>query len=214
MAIEDPAGTIAVLFSSEAARYSGFMRDLDHVKAPPGTVKDFGIGPDRALLMDDIVERALAAGSYWVWFVDEDLAFDTDVLEKLLAAPDGIVAPIVLNREEPYYPDVFVGRHRTGELIPLALNDIAGPDTAIEIIAAGTSGLLVRRAVFEEVGASWFAEGTEDLFTRALDAGFTAMAITSARIGTRLTATMRPAFVGGRWHVAIDELGSSAPLRH
>lgn len=218
MSKSEPPGTVAVLFSSEAARYSAFTSDLALLELPPGSVYDFEFGTDTREARNELVERAIARDSYWIWFISEDHSFGSDVVSLLLAHDKPIMAPIVLSRESPFFPEAYTHLSRSGERVPLSLNEVTGPGTLTEILSAGGSGILIRRAVFDVIEKPWFADGeTVEFCERAREHNFPAFLDTAARLGNRCTASMFPTYKGGRWDLSVavgDEVELSVPLKH
>jgi hypothetical protein len=201
-------GTVAVLFPSESAQYSYFTKDLEALKLPEGTVKDFEFSPDFGEGRNKLVRRALDRGSYWIWFITEGHSFEPEIVETLLSRNETIISPIVLSRDAPFLPESFVALSAGGEYVPLMLNDVTGPGTMIEIRAAVATGMLIRSAVLKEVKEPWFRtapDGNDYTYfcERAREAGFQAYVDTSVRIGNRLTASMYPIHRGGKWELAV-----------
>lgn len=212
-------GTVAVLFSSDAARYSAFTQDLEKLQLPEGSVKDFETRPDANASRNALVERAIERGSYWVWFISEDHSFVPDIVMTLLSREKQITAPIVLSTTAPVHALAYKGVSRANRRLPLSLDGVIGPGTLIEIDGATTSGMLVRRAVFEALPKPWFPNEVDDelLFCdEAVRNGFEPFLDTSARIGNRCTASMYPAHRAGKWELSVevgDEIELSIPLK-
>lgn len=215
-----PAGTVAVMFSSDAAHYTGFSIDLDRLELPAGTEKDFERGLDRCEVMNTLVERALARGVYWVWFIDEDHSFSPAIVETLLARDEAIVSPVVLSPAPPFHPESYIETQQ-GAYIPLVLDDFIGPGSLIEVASVGISGMLVRRAVLESMEPPWFRrspDGSDSLWfcMRARDLGFQPYVDTAARLGNFATASMFPAHRSGKWEIAVsvgDQVAMNMPIR-
>lgn len=202
-----PHGTVAVTFSSDAARYSGFTADLAALKLPPGSVMDCEFGMEAWELRNKLVQRAIERGSYWVWFITEDFSFPPEIVETLVSREQPIMAPIVLSRSSPFHPQCYTHLSRASERVPLLLNSVVGPGSLVEIESAVSSGLLVRRAVFQTMQKDWFAPGDEsdlDFCDRARAQGFDAFVDTSMRLGNRCTASMQPVYRGDKWTLGIS----------
>ena len=216
---QGPHGTVAVLFSSDAARYSAFTADLEWLELPDGSVKDFEFGADATASRNALVQRAVERGSYWVWFISEDHSFAPDIVKTLLLRDEPIVAPIALSASAPFAPLAYRGVSRASRRLPVRLDDVVGPGTMVEIDSASTSGMLVRRAVFEAMPSPWFPEDVDDELAfcdAAREAGFAPFLDTSVRLGNRFTASMYPAYRGGKWEMSVSvgsEVEMSMPLR-
>lgn len=219
MAERQGHGTVAVLFSSDAARYSSFSIDLEALQLPDGSVKDFEIGENAAAARNALVERALARGSYWVWFISENYSFAPDIITTMLSHEKQILAPIVLSTTAPVHALAYKGVSRASRRLEVKLDSVIGPGSLFEIESATTSGMLVRRAVFETLPAPWFsADDVDDelLFCdAAMAAGFEPFLDTSARLGNRCTASMYPAHRGGKWELSVsvgNDIELSVPI--
>lgn len=211
-------GTVAVTFSSDAARYSDFTKDLEALELPEGTVKDFETSPDASAARNALVERALERGSYWIWFISEDHSFPPDIVTTLLSRDKQITAPVVLSTTAPVHALVYKGVSRANRRLPVQLDGVIGPGTLIEIEAAVAAGLLIRRAVFEDLPKPWFPNEVDDelLFCdEALRRGFEPFLDTSARLGNRCTAAMYPTHRAGKWELSVavgDDIELSVPI--
>jgi len=217
----DPLGTVAVVFSSEVSRYSRMFATLNDLNTPDGSVKTFWWGA-RCQALNDAVEAALKTGSYWVWFISEDYGFDRDILTSLISRNVAMVAPIVVEGYEPFLPTAWTAVDGKGEPVPMLLNQVTGPSSLIEVRGAKVTGMLVRRAVFEAMGAPWFRvteDVSEDLFfcERARELGFQPYIDTESRLSTLSVAAITPRHKGDRWELGVDvgeDMRFTQPLRH
>jgi hypothetical protein len=219
-----PAGTVAVLFSSEAGRHSSLFKNLNDLKVPDGTVKTFWYG-ERDAALNSSVEDALASHSYWIWFISEDHAFEPDLLEKLLSREQPIVAPVVVENTAPYSAMAWTDIGSKGP-VSLPLNDVIGPASMVEVRGATVTGMLVRRAVFEAMGSPWFRRTqsltenvSEDQYfcERARGLSFQTYLDTSSRLATLSDAAVMPTHKGDRWELSVgvgDNMKFTQPLRH
>lgn len=217
----DPPGAVAVVFSAES-RYSQLFKDINDLKVPDGTVNIFKWGKRRHDVLNEVVAEALAGPAYWIWFINEEHGFKEDVLEMLLSRNEALVAPIVLDPFAPYHPRAWTDVATNGTLKPFLLDQVTGPTTLTEVRGASVTGMLVRRAVFEAMGAPWFRM-TEDLpedvyfCERARELGFQVYVDTSSRLSTLSVAEITPTHKGNRWELAVDvgsDMNFSQALRH
>ena len=205
----DPLGTVAVMFSSGTGRYSRMFKTLNDLKTPDGSTKTFWSG-NRVQDLNDIVEEALLTRSYWIWFISEEYGFEPDVLNALLSRNEAMVAPIVLEAEEPYLPTAWVDYDEKKGTSPLLLNQVIGPSSLVDVRGANVTGMLVRRAVFEAMSPPWFRLvnelETEDVYfcERAREVGFNVFVDTESRLSTLQVASVMPRYAGGRWELGID----------
>lgn len=217
----DPLGTVAVMFSSGTGRYSQMFKTLNDLKTPEGTVKTFW-SANRVQDLNDIVTEALNTRSYWIWFISEEYGFGPDVLNTLLSRNEAMVAPIVLEAEDPYLPTAWVDYDEKKGQEPLRLNQVIGPASLVDVRGANVTGMLVRRAVFEAMSPPWFRHvseiETEDVYfcERAREVGFNVFVDTETRLSTLQVASVLPRYAGGRWELGIDvgsDMFFSKPLK-
>lgn len=212
-------GTVAVLFSSESARFSAFTSDLDALKLPPGSVKDFETGSDANALRNTLVQRALDRGSQWVWFINEEHIFSPEIVMTMLSHQKQITVPVVLSSTAPVRSLAYKGVSRASRPLEVRLDGVLGPGTLLEIDSARTPGMLVRRAVFEALPEPWFSSDADSelLFCEnARAASFDSFLDTSSRIGNRIHAEMHPVHRSGRWELSVSvgsEIELSVPIK-
>jgi hypothetical protein len=212
-----PAGTVAVTFSSESARFASLFRDLNNLEITPGTVKIFESGPKRHVVLNRLVDQMLENGSYWIWFISEDHGFEPGIVQRLISLDEPMVSPVVVDDHAPFFPRAW-----TSKETPLLLNQVTGPTTLIEVEGATVTGMLVRRAVFESMVPPWFRvsdELSEDAYfcERAREMGFQIYVDTSSRLSTMSVASVSPTHKGGQWELAVDvgdDISVSLPIRH
>lgn len=220
--VNDPAtspGTVAVT-ADEAGRYTRFAISMQMLQMPAGTQTLWQIGNDIAGNRNGACE---AFEGDWVWFIDDDHAFYPDILMRLLARNVDIVTPLCLRRTQPFLP------------VPCVEEDFMditryNGDELVEVQHAGSSGMLIRRRVLEQVGKPWFELGngvSEDVnFCRkAVEAGFKIHVDVGAKLGHITTAVVWPVWEEAeqRWYtgftiadgakLAIDPADVSAAQR-
>lgn len=178
---------------SDQARYIGFYADLAALQRPAGTLVSWSTGPYVPINRNELVDQALLAEAEWLWFLDDDHRFQPDILMRLLAHDADIVVPFVLKREPPFMPVVYVEHDQTTDRwMGANFYDIPTSGT-LEVVAAGTGGMLVRRHVLEALEKPWFEMGKtvdgvltgEDLTfsERATNAGFRILLDVDAPMG-------------------------------
>jgi hypothetical protein len=217
----DPAGTVAVVFSSEVSRYSRMFATLNDLDTPDGSIKTFWWGA-RCQALNDAVAAALKTNSYWVWFISEDYGFDRTLLTSLISRNVPMVSPIVIEGYAPFLPTAWTDVGTDGTTTPLLLDQVTGPSSLIEVRGASVTGMLVRRAVFEAMGAPWFRVTetvSEDLFfcEHARELGFQPFIDTESRLSTLSVASITPRHKGDRWELGVDvgeDMHFTQPLKH
>lgn len=123
------------------------------------------------------VEFHLKNGKDYLLFIDDDMVFEPDALQRLLEADKDIICGMAFMRVSPFYPCVYnfdknaqIGKRYT----PIV------PSAKSELIKAGGCGMfftLIKRKVFEKLKEPYFwfeGEQGEDLYfcRKALEAGF------------------------------------------
>jgi len=153
------------------------------------------IGTDYVLGQNTLVEIALHEEYDWLWIMGDDHAFAPNVLSKLLTHDAPLVVPVCLKRFAPYTPVVYTKKVGDSSYEPLYLPD-APTEGLIEIVVAGSAGMLVKREVLEAMERPWFewTPLSEDFVfvEKAKAAGFKIYCDLSARIGHITTATLTP----------------------
>lgn len=203
-------GTVVIL-ASETARYTSFWNaamSLTGGGMPPGSSIQLMVGSDisesrnQALLSFQRNE----AGGDWIWFIDDDHQFEPGTLLQLISRGVDIVTPLCLRRSQPFLP------------VPTGLDDNfldlrkLGSDDLVEVQAAGTSGMLIRRSVVDALVAPWFELGyresdtyriSEDVWfcMKAREAGLKIHVDLAATIAHLTTCAIWPTWSEeeGRW---------------
>lgn len=204
--------TLIGVACSVEARYSAFSESLANLWKPQGSVVRFRAGIDIGANRNSIVREALSENHNFVWFVDDDMVFKSSHLERLLSHYQPVVASLYLNRKPPHYPVAFNG-HTVVEGQPVwhPVSLFGAPDKGlVEIVGAGTGGMLVRTDVFRAIEYdTWFDhhQSTDDLAfcERVVAAGFP--------IFLDLEATMGHISTYEVWPVRQDQQGWGATLK-
>lgn len=206
--MRQPPGTIAVL-ADEVSRFSRFGLALAALTMPVGTHIVYGIGRNIAEQTNRIIRDMHGD---WVWLQGDDHVFHPDLLMKLLAHDVDVVAPFVLMRHHPFLPVVFSSEVEDGQHVRMDFTDI--PDGGlIEVHAAGSAGMLIRKHVLDAIGDPWLeftplAGGVlgEDLSLcrKIRAAGFPIHVDLGSAIGHLSIVAAWPAYVDGQWCAQID----------
>lgn len=195
------SGVIGVI-ASDLGRYTLFTSCLLNLRGPVNTEVRWSIGTDFANSRNRLVTEALESGAEWVWFVDDDNVFDPEILNRLLAHERPIVSALYLSRASPYHPiayglkDIDVNGKPTW--YPVSL--VGAPrEGLVEVVAAGSSGMLIRSEVFRETPEPWFEKtgiGSEDITfcERAIAAGFPIALDLGAPMGHMGTVAIWPLY--------------------
>ena len=209
-----PPGTIVVL-ANEAARYSQFYVALSGLAIPEGSVMLWRLGSDVAEARNS---GCAAMEGEWVWFIDDDHDFPPDTLLRLLQRNVDIVTPSCLRRDAPFLPIAAEG----ASFLDLRAH---GKRDLVEVVHAGSSGMLIRRRVLDKLDQPYFELGdreddgnrvSEDVtFCRkAREAGFQIHVDLAAPIGHFVVGSIWPVWNDDhdRWMTTVKIANGGATL--
>lgn len=149
--VSSPHGPGAVgLSCGELARYVEFHTCFNHLQIPEGAVEVYGIGYDTASNSNDII-RQMRPQDEWVWIMDDDHTFNTDVLLRLLDRQVDCVVPLYMQRKPPFWPVAYKERLPTGACTHVTFDELAGKSGLLPIVSAGKAGVLIRRPVLAKL---------------------------------------------------------------
>lgn len=204
--MKPPAGDVAVAWvHSEQVAHSWFLSIMGAIMGSPriGPYIAMKCGTDGLVAArNDTVKAFLRSPAQWLWWVDTDMGFAPDSLDRLLEAADPVQRPLMgalcfSNRETKL--DGFNG-YRC-DPVPTVYRFVTMPngqngfqpiweyarDSVIEVAGTGSACIVIHRSVFEAIeaksGPHWYVRLTnpttgqligEDLSFcyRAADAGF------------------------------------------
>lgn len=142
-------------------RIEQFWWDLLTTQVPSGTFLEKRSGTGLASMFNGIVEVTLNEPSYkWLWILGDDHTWDPTILRKLISRAQRFncdaIAPLVCRKLPPFQSVLFTEKGQ------LPFHDLPETTAPIEVVRAGTAGLLVQRKVLEDIKASgepFFREG-------------------------------------------------------
>lgn len=198
-------GTVAVT-ASETGRYTRFSICMQGLLAPPGSHTKWQLGADIAAARNRACE---SIDGDWVWFIDDDHAFPSDTLLKLLRRNVDIITPLCLRRVQPFLPIPCVDDDY------MDLTRYRG-DELVEVQHAGSSGMLIRKRVLDAIEPPWFefkhGISEDTVFCqKARAAGFDIHVDMAVRLGHITTAVVMPVWHEERWLTGFD-VGDGAQL--
>lgn len=153
---EHTSGTVGYVTANNP-RYNLFYDALERLQVPSGTALIRATNYNAAFSRNELVSRIEGD---WIFFLDDDHAFEPDALLRLLNRNVPIVGALYSRRYPPFVTttykqlDVAAG---TGELF--TWEDFDSMNGMIEVAATGTGGFLVRKNVFQKLPAKCFRIG-------------------------------------------------------
>lgn len=214
------AGMVGVI-ADYAARYSWFSQCLASMEKPEGTIIDWRMGANRGSLRNALAQSCLDQDCDWLFFVDDDQAFPTGTLKRLLSHNQPVVSALIVQRSAPFLPTAYAGRDPDGLYQTLDLRSV-GHNNLVRVAATGTGGLLVRAEVLRQLGPPWFVyseEWGEDLFfaNRLAEQEIPVILDTGCRMGHIAPAAVFPAWDGNQWLADFkyaDGTSVAIPMNH
>lgn len=203
--------------TAEFARQAIFYDYFNLLKKPVGTICTFAHGQSPARNRNLIIQQALANDCTHILFIDDDVAFKDDLLERLLAHGKDIVTGLYLMRSFPHQPIIFDKAEADGRC--LHHYPEAGEKGLIEIVACGLGACLINTNVFRVMEQPWIRLGElekdhwcDDIgfFRRVREHGFKLHCDLDCLVGHMATTTIWPTFDKDMWHVSYDTKGTSA----
>lgn len=228
MSLLDSPGTIAVP-TQEIGRFTLFTVCLFGTQRPMMT--DLAIRASVSVTENlNSVIRDLRDEDEWLWVIGDDHCWEGDCLIRLLAQMDenpwaDILVPLVTKRNPPWHLVVF---HETEDeeadgtpaWMPFRWDEV--PESGVfEIDAAGSAGMLIKRAVLDALEDPWFASTSgavlnEDVMfcKKATDAGFHIFASADISMGHIGVFNVRPRYREGRWGAMAEFSTTEEQYRH
>jgi hypothetical protein len=158
----DPAGTAALL-CGELGRWTVGHQCFAALDLPDGTARR--IFSSNVHVPESRNAMMTSCAGEWLAMIDDDQVYAPDMIRRLvrrLRDPRvDIVTPLVLRRDPPHLP-MLLGAPENPSDEPLAMRQLAlkaGDRGLLEVHAAGTSVMVMRRAVIDRVQEPWFEFG-------------------------------------------------------
>lgn len=131
-----------------------FDQCLDNLK-PVGDIRKLRLAGSLVYAArNDIAAEAIKSGADYVLWIDSDMVFDNDLLEKLMKSIEGkdIVAPLFFRRKKPFNPPYYksIRLNYGGEHEVVEYDDYPENET-FEVDACGFGCVLMRTKVLEDV---------------------------------------------------------------
>ena len=218
----DSPGLIGVP-CGDLGRYVRLYDALDKLIVPQGSELRFATGANVAHNCNALVKELLTKPDFeWLWIMGDDHGFSEDVLLKLLARQVDIVVPIVSRRGAPFQTVLYkVAALDASTYLTYSWGDLTRDYPAgglIQVDAAGSAGMLIRRHVFSLIEDPWFEwtrRISEDVnfCLKARKAGISINADLE-QILTHITPAELTPYrnKAGEWNVAANSGGRSVSL--
>lgn len=211
-----PSKGLIAIIGQEQSRYTKFWAAFTSLLAvTPNVSLTFHVGNQLAKCRNDAIEKAKEMNVDWLWFIDDDHDFSPDILKRLLSHNVDIVGPAYCLRGYPF--DSTARRlPREGEKESVrkmfSIPD-SGPPGLHEVLATGTSGMLIRKSVWTKIDRPWFTVGhlhpeliSEDFFfcDLARKNGFKIYLDTSTILEHYAVMKVSHQYINNAWKVVID----------
>jgi hypothetical protein len=173
-----PDGMNSTSYTESLMRLFGYDASTSGTLIRGGGPMMLPASPLRLVDMRNMAARFLLDESEadWLLFIDSDMGFDEDALEKLLEAADPATRPVIgalcfgLRKEETDnrggwrtvpFPTIYDWRHTPGAPRPgFVLRYDYTPNAVTQVSATGAAFLLIHRTALEkmraELGDTWF----------------------------------------------------------
>ncbi len=165
------------------------------------------------------MQRSLDWGSEWILFLDDDHVFPADLLKRLLAHEEDIVAAPYMRRAGAHSPVAFSHRSEDGLYQAIDLTELPG-EGLLKVHAVGAGCLLIRSEVFRAISSepNWFKHGqvgewdaSEDIIfcEKANEAGFDVYVDLGTPVGHMAPSAVWPSYVDKEWAVGFSVADST-----
>ena len=145
------------VLTGEYARRADFYDYFNQLTKPEGSIMMFCHDRSPAKGRNLIIEQALIHNCTHVLFIDDDMAFKSEVLNQLLAHDLPIVSGLYFSRAYPHQPLIFDEADETGACL---YSYLTGKEPNLKpIVAAGFGFLLVNTNVFKAMKKPWVRLG-------------------------------------------------------
>lgn len=130
-----------------------FVQSLMSLKYPSNADVDINVvaGYQLPFARNRIVQRALESNSDYVFFIDADMVFPTDLLGKLLNHNVPMVNALAFRRTSPNYPCIFKWNEK--EKCYETMTYTSG---LLEVDATGMAAHLIKTEVFKKMKQPWY----------------------------------------------------------
>jgi GT2 family glycosyltransferase len=167
----DQKGGVFLAVPSGRSPELQFLTSLMHVQAYDALHSGHILGQGSFLVSpgtnvahqrNQLVKTFLETGIEWLWFVDDDMVFEADILDRMLAVADAKERPIlgalcfawIVSANQQVTPTIYMFAEKDGET-KLVRHTGYPRDSLIQAHATGTGCILIHRRVFVELAKRW-----------------------------------------------------------
>lgn len=138
--------------TASALLHRKFVQSLSSLKYPPNVEVDINIieGVQLPFARNRIVQNALEKQCDYIFFVDADMVFPSDILEKLLKHNLDIVNALAFRRIKPHYPCIFKWNPTENSYVTVSYST-----GLLEVDATGMPTILIKTEVFKKMKEVW-----------------------------------------------------------
>jgi glycosyltransferase involved in cell wall biosynthesis len=205
-----------VVPTGEKPRSHRFLDSFDqlasNVKSGTVIIKPHGQSPARNRNVG--IEQALNHNCTHILFLDDDLIFPTDIIDRLLAHNKDIVSGLYLMRAFPHRPIIFDVQNEEGFCRWMQLS----PDKTglIEVASTGLGCALINSQIFMKLDKPWIRLGEvekdhwcDDLgfYNRVKRLGYKIYCDLDLRCGHVGEIAVFPSNLEGKWFTTYDTQG-------
>jgi len=200
--------------TGHVARQAIFYDYYHQLEKPEGSgmIAVHGQSPARA--RNIIIDHAIQHDFTHILFLDDDLAFKPDLLNRLLSHDKDIVTGLYLMRNYPHQPIIFDESYADGRCTyHFPTDEESG---LIEVVNCGFGCVLIKTEIFKNLEKPYVRLGElekdhwcDDIgfFLRVREAGFKIHCDLDVMVGHMHFMTIWPNKIDGKWLVSYDTYG-------
>jgi hypothetical protein len=203
--------------TSGFSRNDAFYDYYNLLEKPAGTVCVFARGQSPARNRNLMIQQALEHDCSHILFLDDDVAFPTNLLTSLIKHDKDVVTALYLMRSYPHQPIIFDYADDEGKCGWHFPSD--KESGLIKIVNCGLGSVLIKAEVFKKLKKPWITLGElekdhwcDDIsfFNRVRAAGFEIYCDLDIHVGHMANVIIWPAKNDDAWQVVYDTHGTSS----
>jgi GT2 family glycosyltransferase len=210
---------LVALITGEHIRQASFLPSFIGLLRPVNSLTTTVHGQSPASARNVIIRQAIEIDCTHIFFMDDDMVFPPETLNKLIVHDKDIVSALYLLRSFPHRPAFFDKAYEDGKckFTPLT------PDTKglVKGVNAGLGACLIKVDVFKHMEQPWVRLGEiekdgwcDDIgfFNRCRKAGYDVYCDLDAPVGHMTTITMWPEYFENAWHTNYKHLDGNVRI--